>query len=124
MDYEQIKYETRDGILTITLNRPDKLNAMTAELVGDLHASLDRVSADPTCRVIVLTGYGNIATAVNAVKMGAVDYLAKPADADDVVADDARTEVDRLLLHQRDEFGPLHGIMRATIFLMSLRRRR
>jgi two-component system response regulator RegA len=31
-----------------------------------------------------LTGYGNIATAVNAVKLGAVDYLAKPADADDV----------------------------------------
>jgi two-component system response regulator RegA len=33
----------------------------------------------------VLTGYGNIATAVTAVKLGAVDYLAKPADADDVV---------------------------------------
>jgi two-component system, response regulator RegA len=37
-------------------------------------------------RAIVLTGYGNIATAVNAVKLGAVDYLSKPADADDVVA--------------------------------------
>jgi two-component system response regulator RegA len=35
-------------------------------------------------RVVVLTGYGNIATAVTAVKLGAVDYLAKPADADDV----------------------------------------
>lgn len=35
-------------------------------------------------RVIVLTGYGNIASAVTAVKLGAVDYLAKPADADDV----------------------------------------
>jgi two-component system response regulator RegA len=40
----------------------------------------------PEARVIVLTGYGNIATAVTAVKLGAVDYLAKPADADDVVA--------------------------------------
>jgi two-component system response regulator RegA len=40
----------------------------------------------PEARAIILTGYGNIATAVNAVKMGAVDYLAKPADADDVVA--------------------------------------
>jgi len=37
-------------------------------------------------RIIVLTGYGNIATAVTAVKLGAVDYLAKPADADDVFA--------------------------------------
>ncbi len=35
-------------------------------------------------RVIVLTGYGNIPTAVSAIKQGAVDYLAKPADADDV----------------------------------------
>jgi two-component system response regulator RegA len=40
----------------------------------------------PDARGIVLTGYGNIATAVNAVKLGAFDYLAKPADADDVVA--------------------------------------
>ncbi len=36
------------------------------------------------CRVIMLTGYGNIATAVAAVKAGAIDYLSKPADADDV----------------------------------------
>ena len=35
-------------------------------------------------RAVVLTGYGNIATAVSAVKLGAVDYLAKPADADEV----------------------------------------
>jgi two-component system response regulator RegA len=40
----------------------------------------------PDARAIILTGYGNIVTAVNAVKIGAVDYLAKPADADDVVA--------------------------------------
>ncbi|MEL6372581.1 MAG: ActR/PrrA/RegA family redox response regulator transcription factor [Pseudomonadota bacterium] len=38
----------------------------------------------PSSRAIVLTGYGNIATAVSAVKLGAVDYLAKPADADEV----------------------------------------
>jgi len=38
----------------------------------------------PDSRIVVLTGYGAIATAVAAVKMGAVDYLAKPADADDV----------------------------------------
>ncbi|HRD47441.1 MAG TPA: ActR/PrrA/RegA family redox response regulator transcription factor [Caulobacter sp.] len=40
--------------------------------------------ARPESRVVMLTGYGNIATAVAAVKAGAVDYLAKPADADDV----------------------------------------
>ncbi|MDB5439160.1 MAG: two component transcriptional regulator, Fis family [Caulobacteraceae bacterium] len=40
--------------------------------------------ARPDAKMIMLTGYGNIATAVAAVKAGAVDYLAKPADADDV----------------------------------------
>ena len=51
---------------------------------------LDVISAlkrkRPDARGIILTGYGNIASAVNAVKLGAVDYLAKPVDADDVVA--------------------------------------
>lgn len=42
--------------------------------------------ARPDARAVVLTGYGNLATAVTAVKLGAIDYLAKPADADDVVA--------------------------------------
>lgn len=40
--------------------------------------------ARPDTRIVMLTGYGNIATAVAAVKAGAVDYLAKPADADEV----------------------------------------
>ncbi|MGE3302434.1 MAG: ActR/PrrA/RegA family redox response regulator transcription factor [Hyphomonadaceae bacterium] len=48
----------------------------------------------PDCRIVMLTGYGNIATAVAAVKAGALDYLPKPADADDVIkallADPAR----------------------------------
>jgi two-component system response regulator RegA len=48
----------------------------------DVIAELARIR--PNARAIVLTGYGNIATAVSAVKLGAVDYLAKPADADDV----------------------------------------
>lgn len=42
--------------------------------------------ANPDARTIMLTGYGNITTAVTAVKLGAVDYLAKPADADDIYA--------------------------------------
>lgn len=42
-------------------------------------------AARPEAKIVMLTGYGNIATAVQAVKAGAVDYLSKPADADDVV---------------------------------------
>jgi two-component system response regulator RegA len=49
-------------------------------------------------RVIVLTGYGNIATAVTAVKLGALDYLAKPADADEVFAALTRNAGDKVEL--------------------------
>ena len=48
----------------------------------DVIAELGQAAARMS-RAVVLTGYGNIATAVSAVKLGAVDYLAKPADADD-----------------------------------------
>jgi two-component system, response regulator RegA len=40
----------------------------------------------PDARAIILTGYGNIATAVKAAKLGAIDYLTKPVDADDIVS--------------------------------------
>ena len=49
----------------------------------------------PETRIIVLTGYGNIATAVSAVKLGAADYLPKPADLDAI--EDALTANDQLL---------------------------
>ncbi|MEM6682802.1 MAG: ActR/PrrA/RegA family redox response regulator transcription factor [Pseudomonadota bacterium] len=49
----------------------------------DLVSELRRLR--PEMRIVILTGYGNIASAVAAVKTGAVDYLAKPADPDDVV---------------------------------------
>jgi enoyl-CoA hydratase len=46
------------GIVQLTLNRPDKLNAMTSELVQSLHDHLDAVAVDPDARVVILTGEG------------------------------------------------------------------
>src|SRR3954467_2653347 len=46
------------AVRLITLNRPDRRNAMTAELCAALHEELDRVAADRSCRVVVLTGAG------------------------------------------------------------------
>ena len=45
-------------------------------------SELSKIRQD--CKIVILTGYGNIPTAVAAIKEGAIDYLAKPADADDV----------------------------------------
>ncbi|MBV8758715.1 MAG: response regulator [Deltaproteobacteria bacterium] len=47
---------------------------------------------DPSTKTVVLTGYGSIATAIDAVRLGATYYLSKPADADDIVAAFARAE--------------------------------
>ena len=75
----------------IALARAEKPTHAVVDLrLGTGGNGLDVVSVlretQPHCRVVMLTGYGNIATAVAAVKLGAVDYLAKPADADDVEA--------------------------------------
>lgn len=47
-----------EGVDRITLNRPDRLNAINFELVQELHSALDRVALDDTCKVVVLTGRG------------------------------------------------------------------
>lgn len=59
----------------------------------DVVAAIREVRAD--ARAVILTGYGNIATAVTAVKLGAVDYLSKPADADDIFAALTRSASER-----------------------------
>ncbi len=46
----------------------------------------DLIEIDPSTRILVLTGYGSIATAVEAVRLGAVNYLSKPADIDEILA--------------------------------------
>lgn len=56
------------------------------ELVEALH------QADPATKIVVLTGYGSIATAIDAVRLGATYYLQKPADADEVLAAFLRAE--------------------------------
>lgn len=48
----------REGVALVTLNRPDKLNAMTSEMVSQLHATFDAISVDRSVRVVVLTGAG------------------------------------------------------------------
>jgi 2-(1,2-epoxy-1,2-dihydrophenyl)acetyl-CoA isomerase len=58
MTYETILFETADGVATITLNRPDKLNALNPQMFADLAAALDRIEADAALRCVVITGAG------------------------------------------------------------------
>ena len=58
MAYEDILYRVDGGVAVITLNRPDKLNAWRAEMERELRSAMRDAGADPTVRVIVLTGAG------------------------------------------------------------------
>jgi enoyl-CoA hydratase/carnithine racemase len=58
MEFEQIRYEVANGILTITLSRPDRLNAWTPVMQRELIAALDAADADDDVRAVVFTGEG------------------------------------------------------------------
>ncbi len=58
MDYEQITTALSDGVLTLTLNRPDRLNAWTAQMGQELISAFDAADADDEVRAIIVTGAG------------------------------------------------------------------
>ncbi len=58
MNYEQIAYEVEDRIATLTLDRPEKLNAFTARMLQELLDVFDRIDADDDVRVVIVTGRG------------------------------------------------------------------
>jgi enoyl-CoA hydratase/carnithine racemase len=58
VDYTQIRYEVADGIATITLNRPEQLNAFTGVMMREIIDAFDRTDADDAVRVVVMTGAG------------------------------------------------------------------
>ena len=76
-DYRNLLYETRDAIATVTLNRPDKLNALNAETIDELGAAFARIAGDEAVRGVIVTGSGSKAFVAGAdiselVAMGAL----------------------------------------------------
>jgi enoyl-CoA hydratase/carnithine racemase len=58
MDYEQISLHVADHVLTVTLNRPDKLNAWTQRMETEFRQAIEGAAADPSVRAVVVTGAG------------------------------------------------------------------
>jgi enoyl-CoA hydratase len=58
MSYENLKVETRDGVAVVTINRPEKLNALNDRTVEELDAAFTAIGADPQVRGAILTGAG------------------------------------------------------------------
>jgi enoyl-CoA hydratase/carnithine racemase len=82
MSYEQITTELAEGILTITLNRPERLNAWTAVMGRELIEAFDRADADDEVRAIIMTGAGRgyCAGADLAAGGETFDYAARAAE--------------------------------------------
>jgi enoyl-CoA hydratase/carnithine racemase len=55
---DSVRYGAADGVAVVTLNRPDQLNAWTPDMTEGYLAALDRATADPVSRVVVVTGAG------------------------------------------------------------------
>jgi enoyl-CoA hydratase/carnithine racemase len=84
-NYATIKTDIDDGIFTLTLNRPEKMNAFTQEMMADMIAALDEADADDTVRAVIVTGAGDRAFCAGAdLSAGAATFdYAKRADRND-----------------------------------------
>jgi len=90
VSYEQIRFETADGVARITLNRPDRLNSFTTQMHGELRDALSRVATPGDARVLLLTGAGRGFCAGQDLSDRAVAPGAEPVDLGASIAENYR----------------------------------
>jgi enoyl-CoA hydratase/carnithine racemase len=103
MTYQTLRYEIEDGVATITLSRPDKLNAFTVKMMEEMLDVLDRVDADDTVRAAIVTGEGRAFCAGADLSEGADAFVfggevARPDGSLDYAVDAARDGGGRVTL--------------------------
>jgi enoyl-CoA hydratase/carnithine racemase len=89
MNFDEIRYEVAEGVLTITLDRPDRLNAFTRTMARELIEAFDRADADDAVRAVVVTGAGRAFCAGADLGSGGdtFDWSELATGADDVPRD-------------------------------------
>ena len=85
-DYTQILVEKADGIATITLNRPEKMNAYTRHMQGEIVSAMDDIDADDSVRAVIFTGAGDRAFCAGAdlTPEGGGHVFSDPTEVDDL----------------------------------------
>ena len=96
MTFEEILYDAADGIATVTLHRPDRLNAFTRRMRDELIAAFDRADADDAVRVVIVTGAGRAFCAGADLSAGRVTF--NYAKRDDATEEDHRDGGGRVAL--------------------------
>jgi enoyl-CoA hydratase/carnithine racemase len=127
MDYREIVYEAADGIATITLDRPERLNAFTNRMRDELLDAIDRIDADDGVRAAIVTGRGRGFCAGADLGDG-VDVFARtgPAEFDPVADADGGGMVTLRLFDARKPFiaainGPAVGVGITMTLAMDVR---
>ncbi|WP_416898243.1 MAG: crotonase/enoyl-CoA hydratase family protein [Minwuia sp.] len=111
MTYEQILYDVEDNILTITLNRPEKLNAFTEQMRTEVMDALDRADADDEVKAIIFTGAGRgyCAGADLSRGGGTFDYSKRGYAAGEVVRDGGGLMTLRIYQCKKPVIGAING---------------
>ena len=108
MQYEQILYDVKDRIATITLNRPDALNAWTPVMMGEVLSALDRADNDDAVRVVIFTGAGRAYCAGADLSAGKFRSLDGPA-GQTAYRDTAGQATLRMFNMKKPVIGALNG---------------
>src|SRR6476620_4408253 len=106
--YRKILYELRNGIARITLNRPEKRNALDGEVVAELKAAFTASASDAACRVVLLTGAGT--DFCSGADLASLEKTAQASVLDNMA--DARSTADLFLMmrnHPRPVIAAVQG---------------
>ena len=111
MSYTQIKLDIADGIATITLHRPEKMNAFTRVMMQEVIAALDVTDADDSVRAVIVTGHGDRAFCAGAdlTPEGGGHVFSDPNPVEDLSDERVRDGGGRLTLRMFDSKKPLIG---------------
>lgn len=107
MDYREIRAETEDAVLTVTLDRPDKLNALTRRMMVELLDVFDRADADDDVRAVIVTGAGRGFCAGADLSGGSGTFDAGSGGAQEVGIEDQRDGGGRIALRIFDCLKPV-----------------
>jgi methylglutaconyl-CoA hydratase len=108
MTQATILYEMQDGVARVTLNRPEKRNALSGELVGELKAAIAASARDEQCRVVVIAGAGT--DFCSGADLAGLDKTSQASVLDNMA--DARNMADVFLMmrsHPRPIIAAVHG---------------
>ena len=112
MSYTQIKLDIADGIATVTLHRPEKMNAFTGTMMDEIIDALDTTDADDSVRAVIVTGHGDRAFCAGADLTPEGEdgnVFARHEEVDDLSNDIVRDGGGRLTLRMFDSRKPLIG---------------